>query len=120
MRNPDHGVRRRDRLSVDIVQHHHERWDGTGYPAGLKGAEIPIGSRIIAVVDAFDSMTADRPYRSGMDPEVAVERIKAGMGSQFDPGVCAAFIQMLIEEGIHCPSGPRPELYILSSDAVSQ
>lgn len=101
--------------SVDIVKHHHERWDGTGYPDGLRGTEIPVGSRIVAVVDAFDSMTADRPYRAGMRVEDAVERLKDGMGSQFDTQICAAFLQMLIESGVYVPTGSGPNLHVVSS-----
>jgi HD-GYP domain-containing protein (c-di-GMP phosphodiesterase class II) len=103
--------------SVDIVKHHHERWDGDGYPDGLRGDEIPLGARIIAVVDAFDSMIADRPYRRGMPVAQAVDRIKDAMGSQFDPKVCAAFIQMLIDEGTYTPPTRVPELRILTADA---
>jgi HD-GYP domain-containing protein (c-di-GMP phosphodiesterase class II) len=104
--------------SVEIVKHHHERWDGKGYPAGLKGEEIPLGSRIISIVDAFDSMTADRPYRRGMSVEEAVERLKAGIGSQFDPVICAAFIQTLIDQGTYVPSEPVPDLHIVTVDAA--
>jgi putative nucleotidyltransferase with HDIG domain len=89
--------------SVPIVRHHHERWDGRGYPDGLRGEEIPLGSRIITVVDSFDAMTSDRPYRQGMPVATAVERLKDGMGTQFDPRVCATFIEMLIEEGSYSP-----------------
>ncbi|HEX6506908.1 MAG TPA: HD-GYP domain-containing protein [Chloroflexota bacterium] len=104
--------------SVDMVKHHHERWDGRGYPNGLKGDEIPIGSRIITVVDSFDSMTADRPYRRGLSVDDAVARLKDGMGTQFDPRVCAEFIQLLIEQGIYTPieSAP-PDLRIVRRDA---
>ena len=104
--------------SIDIVRHHHERWDGRGYPNGLKGEEIPIGSRIITVVDSFDSMTADRPYRRGMPVEDAVSRLKDGMGTQFDPRVSAAFIQLLIEQGAYTPVESRgPDLRIVTLDA---
>jgi HD-GYP domain-containing protein (c-di-GMP phosphodiesterase class II) len=106
------------RASVDIVRHHHERWDGGGYPDGLRAEHIPLGSRIITVVDAFDSMTADRPYRMGMSIVEAVERLKAGMGSQFDPRICAAFIQILIEDGSYIPSDTVATLHILSREAV--
>ncbi|HDP35394.1 MAG TPA: HD-GYP domain-containing protein, partial [Candidatus Hydrogenedentes bacterium] len=64
---------------------HHERWDGTGYPAGLKGEDIPIEGRVISVADAFDAMTSTRPYRKGMEPEIALERLREGKGKQFDP-----------------------------------
>jgi len=100
--------------SVDIVMHHHERWDGDGYPSGLKGEAIPLGSRMITVVDSFDSMTADRPYRRGMSVDDAVERLKRGIGSQFDPKVCGAFIHMLIEEGLYSPNGAAPDLRVLN------
>jgi len=103
--------------SVDIVKHHHERWDGSGYPDRIKGDAIPLGSRIISVVDAFDSMTADRPYRRGMSVDDAVERLKNGIGSQFDPTVCATFIQVLIEQGTYLPHERTPELRLLPAGA---
>jgi HD-GYP domain-containing protein (c-di-GMP phosphodiesterase class II) len=105
--------------SVAFVRHHHERWDGKGYPAGLKGEEIPIGSRIIAVVDAYDAMTSDRVYRPAMPVPDAVERLKAGMGTQFDPRVCASWIQILIESGHYTPSeDPAQYLRLVSNEAV--
>jgi hypothetical protein len=107
------------KTSVDIVRHHHERWDGNGYPDGLRGEEIPMGARIIAVVDAFDAMVADRPYRRGMPVTQAVDRIKDGMGSQFDPKVCAAFLQMLIDEGTYTPPERVPELRIVTAAPAS-
>ncbi|KKM09841.1 hypothetical protein SY88_16760 [Clostridiales bacterium PH28_bin88] len=79
---------------ADIVRHHHEKWDGKGYPDGLVGAAIPLGSRIIAVADAFDAMTSDRPYRPARAPEAALEEIKGCSGRQFDPGVVKAFINV--------------------------
>jgi HD-GYP domain-containing protein (c-di-GMP phosphodiesterase class II) len=104
--------------SVLIVKHHHERWDGRGYPNGLKGEEIPIGSRIITVVDSFDSMVADRPYRRGMSVDDAVKRLKDGMGTQFDPRVSATFIQRLIEQGAYTPfESTGPDLRIVTRDA---
>jgi hypothetical protein len=104
--------------SVLIVKHHHERWDGRGYPNGLKGEEIPIGSRIITVVDSFDSMTADRPYRRGMTVDDAVTRLKDAMGTQFDPRVSATFIQLLIEQGAYFPVDSKgPDLRIVERDA---
>ncbi len=69
---------------------HHERWDGTGYPKGLQNEEIPIEGRLIAVADAFDAMTSTRPYRKGMKPEVALERLAEGKGKQFDPSLVDA------------------------------
>ncbi len=78
---------------VEIVLHHHEHYDGTGYPDGLMGDQIPLGSRIIAVAAAYSSMTADRPYRPKMSDGVAFERIRAAAGSQFDPVVVNAFME---------------------------
>jgi len=80
------------------VLHHHERYDGTGYPQGLRGEEIPLGARIIAVADSYEAMTSDRPYRRALSREEAVAELKSGMGTQFDPMVVAAFLKVLSEE----------------------
>ncbi|MEW6662184.1 MAG: HD-GYP domain-containing protein [Bacillota bacterium] len=79
---------------AEIIRHHHERWDGCGYPDGLKGDEIPIGSRIIAVADAFDAMTSDRPYRAAMTPEAALQEILRCAGTQLDPQIVQAFVDI--------------------------
>lgn len=76
---------------VEIVRHHHERWDGRGYPDGLAGEEIPFGSRVIAVADTYDAMTTDRPYRRALTHEEAIAELRRGAGSQFDPAIVAAF-----------------------------
>jgi HD-GYP domain-containing protein (c-di-GMP phosphodiesterase class II) len=76
-----------------IVRFHHERWDGGGYPDGLRGSCIPLASRIIAVCDAFGAMTCDRPYRDGMPSATAVAELRAGSGTQFDPAVVDAFCE---------------------------
>lgn len=101
------------RESLAFVRHHHERWDGRGYPDGLRGDDIPLGARIITVADSFDAMTSDRPYRRGMSVEEAVGRLKDGMGTQFDPTVTAKFIQILIEDGVYEPQEPAPDLRVL-------
>jgi HD-GYP domain-containing protein (c-di-GMP phosphodiesterase class II)/pSer/pThr/pTyr-binding forkhead associated (FHA) protein len=75
-----------------IVRSHHERWDGKGYPDGLGGEVIPQMARVVALADAFDAMTSDRPYRKGMAPEVAFSEIEKGRGQQFDPTFAAAFL----------------------------
>jgi HD-GYP domain-containing protein (c-di-GMP phosphodiesterase class II) len=80
-----------------IVRHHHERWDGCGYPDGLVGEDIPLGARIVAVADAFDAMTAERPYSRPMTVEAAIERLRAGAGAQWDPEVVAAMLEVLSE-----------------------
>jgi putative nucleotidyltransferase with HDIG domain len=79
-----------------VVRSHHERWDGGGYPDGLSDQEIPLGARIFSVADAFDAMTTDRPYREGMAPDQAIEEIKIGSGSQFDPAVVEAFVSLTV------------------------
>lgn len=76
---------------VEIIKYHHEKYDGTGYPNGIKGEEIPIGSRIIAVMDAFDSIISSRSYHEKTDHYVALQRIKEASGTQFDPIVVNAF-----------------------------
>ena len=78
-----------------IVLHHHERFDGYGYPGGLKGSEVPLGSRIIAVADSFDAMTTDRPYRQAMSQFQAVEELDKCRDTQFDSRVLDAFIGSL-------------------------
>ncbi len=80
---------------LPVVRHHHEHYDGAGYPDGLSGGEIPLGARIIAVADAFQAMTADRPYRKAMSVEQALAELQMGVGTQFDPDVVAAFIEIL-------------------------
>ncbi len=77
--------------AIDAVRSHHERWDGSGYPDGLKGQEIPILARIIGVVDSFDAMTVDRPYREALSLEQARVQIEHGAGNAFDPAVVEAF-----------------------------
>jgi putative nucleotidyltransferase with HDIG domain len=75
----------------DYIRHHHERWDGHGYPDGLAGETIPLGARIIAVADSFDAMTSDRPYRSALPREVAIDELRRCSGTQFDARVVEAF-----------------------------
>jgi putative nucleotidyltransferase with HDIG domain len=79
---------------TEIIRHHHERYDGRGYPSGLKGKEIPYLSRIITLADSFDAMTADRPYRNGMSIEDAVREINECKGRQFDPVLAEIFIKV--------------------------
>jgi HD-GYP domain-containing protein (c-di-GMP phosphodiesterase class II) len=81
--------------STDIVQHHHENFDGTGYPSGLAGSTIPLGSRIVFVADAFDALTTDRPYRKGKIRSEALDVLTTNAGSQFDPRVVEALKTML-------------------------
>lgn len=78
---------------ANIVLQHHERWDGSGYPNGVKGEDIYLESRILAVADAFDAMTSDRPYRKALSCEKAIEEVKAYSGKQFDPEIAAVAIE---------------------------
>jgi HD-GYP domain-containing protein (c-di-GMP phosphodiesterase class II) len=77
-----------------IARSHHERWDGKGYPDGLAGEAISLLARIVAVADAFDAMTSDRPYRKGMAAEAAFAEMQRQAGQQFDPRCAAAFVAM--------------------------
>jgi ribonuclease P protein subunit RPR2 len=76
---------------LQVVRSHHERWDGGGYPDGLRGRRIPLGARVFAVADALDAMTSERPYREVLSWDAAVDEILAGAGTQFDPHAVAAF-----------------------------
>jgi len=82
---------------LDVVRSHHERWDGLGYPEGLRGEEIPVGGRIISIVDVYDALTSDRPYRRAMSPEEAMRILREGAGKQFDPNLVETFETVLPE-----------------------
>jgi putative nucleotidyltransferase with HDIG domain len=110
-----------------IVRHHHERWDGRGYPGGLVGRDIPLGGRIIAVADAFSAMTSDRIYRPALPLERAWAELRAHSGTQFDPEIVTVFGQVVDEQGqlrrldpsleqalnshIHAPSSTNEDLH---------
>ena len=83
--------------AAPYILYHHERWDGRGYPFGLKGDEIPIEGRFLALVDAYDAMTSDRPYRRGLPRERAMQIIRENLGTQFDPDLGERFLNMLAE-----------------------
>jgi cyclic di-GMP phosphodiesterase len=83
-----------------IIRHHHERWDGGGYPDGLEGQAIPMGARIIGIVDAFDAMTQFRPYREPRSVSEAIEELRSERGRQFDPDLVDAFVRILEWDGI--------------------
>lgn len=86
------------RRAVEILYAHHERWDGSGYPRGLKGEEIPLGARIFAVVDVWDALTSERPYRPAWSPQKARAYLQEQAGVLFDPQVVAVFLALLEEE----------------------
>ena len=81
--------------ALPIVRHHHERWDGKGYPDGLAGENIPIGARIVGICDAFDAMTSDRPYRAAMTVADACDELRANAGTQFDPRCVEQLIEVV-------------------------
>jgi HD-GYP domain-containing protein (c-di-GMP phosphodiesterase class II) len=83
---------------AEIVRHHHERWDGKGYPDGLKGEEASLLSRVLVVTDAYDAMSSQRPYRDRLARETVIRTIQSGSGTQFDPGVVEYFLQVMQEE----------------------
>ncbi|HZP39767.1 MAG TPA: HD domain-containing phosphohydrolase [Methylomirabilota bacterium] len=85
------------RDAIPVVYHHHERWDGTGYPEGLVGQAIPLGARIFAVADAFDALTVDRPYSTAMPMAAARKRIREASGTHFDPDVVASFLSVPLD-----------------------
>jgi putative nucleotidyltransferase with HDIG domain len=101
-RHPEHGARIISQIPFledvsRIVRHHHERWDGKGYPDGIAGEAIPLGARIFAVADSFDAMTSDRPYRRAMSVKDARVEVARCRGTQFDPDVVDAFVRVPIE-----------------------
>jgi diguanylate cyclase len=98
-RHPELGAKILQRLPplihlIEGVLYHHERYDGTGYPFRLSGEQIPLSARIIAVADAFDAMTSDRAYRRALDQQRAIDELRAGSGSQFDPKIMEVAIQI--------------------------
>jgi diguanylate cyclase (GGDEF)-like protein len=100
-RHPQIGFRMLDSLGVDLIAHlvlhHHERWDGAGYPDGLSGEQIPLGSRIIFVTDAYDAMTSDRTYRPRRSSRATLAELERCAGTQFDPDIVAAFREEIEE-----------------------
>jgi HD-GYP domain-containing protein (c-di-GMP phosphodiesterase class II) len=83
------------RPALDIPFCHHEKWDGTGYPRGLKGEQIPLAARLFAVVDVWDALRSDRPYRPGWPKEKVLEHIQAGSGTHFDPQAVELFVKVI-------------------------
>ena len=85
---------------IPIVKHHHERIDGRGYPDGLKGDEIPLAAKIVAIADTYHALTSDRPYRNGMSIEQAISILEEGAGTQWDADLIRTFIQIAPSLGI--------------------
>ncbi len=86
--------------ATKIIRSHHERWDGKGYPEGLRGEEVFLPARIFSIIDTFDAMTSNRPYRKGLPVEVALEEIERCGGTQFDPDLANEFVTMCDEMGL--------------------
>jgi HD-GYP domain-containing protein (c-di-GMP phosphodiesterase class II) len=125
--HPDRGCEilspiREFRDILPAVRHHHERWDGTGYPSGLKGEEIPLHARILCVADSFDTMTANRPYRPSIGLENAVQELRYCSGTQFAPEVVEVFMEVVKEGGSalhklrHKPFASTGRLFMGSPD----
>ena len=105
-RHPEFGYSLLDGLGIEPldewVLHHHEHWDGSGYPNGLAGEEIPLGARIILVADAFEAITADRPYRPAQTEQAALMELRRNAGTQFDSAVVEALATHLhAEQAVH-------------------
>ena len=99
-----------------IILHHHERYDGKGYPSGLKGREIPIGSRVLAVVDAFAAMTANRPYRRSLTKDEAIQELHKNVGSQFDPEVVELFTGVVERKYYFRGVGTKPKVLMVDDE----
>jgi HD-GYP domain-containing protein (c-di-GMP phosphodiesterase class II) len=84
--------------AMDIPYYHHEKWDGSGYPIGLKETEIPLAARIFAIVDVWDALLSDRPYRKGWPQEQVREYIRTQSGRHFDPQIAERFLNLLEED----------------------
>jgi HD-GYP domain-containing protein (c-di-GMP phosphodiesterase class II) len=97
-----------------MIRHHHESWNGNGYPGNLRDYNIPFGSRVIAVADSFDAMTSDRPYRKAMSKEIAIQILLEGRGKQWDPSVVNAFLT-----AINLQSDPPQEDSLSEADLTS-
>ena len=89
-----------------IVRHHHENWDGSGYPDGLAGSEIPFGARVLSVVDCYDALTSERPYRPRLSHERALEMIVERRGIMYDPAVTDAFLRIVHRLRAMVPPSP--------------
>lgn len=85
---------------LPLVLHHHERWDGAGYPTGRRGDDIPLEARVLCIADSFDAMTSTRPYRTSWTPDEALEELERCAGTQFDPDLVSAFAKAWAEAGL--------------------
>ena len=88
------------RSVLPIIRHHHEKFDGSGYPDGLKGEQIPLPARLFAVMDVFDALTSNRPYRPAWSKQEAINYVRDQSGRHFDPNVVSQFMKLIAEEKI--------------------
>jgi len=100
---------------VPLIRHHHENWDGTGYPDGLKGEAIPLGSRIIMFADTIDAMTTDRPYRAALDASAVRKELLRFRGTQFDPAICDALLRSAQYSKLFSTTGAEPSDWVQST-----
>lgn len=107
-------------MAIDIAQHHHERFDGSGYPSGLSGANIPLSARIVALADVFDALTSPRVYKQAIDPEIAKTMIEQESGSHFDPVVVEAFLSRFDDFKRILESDRNRELELAGSGASDE
>jgi HD-GYP domain-containing protein (c-di-GMP phosphodiesterase class II) len=98
--------------AVPIILHHHERYSGHGYPYGLRGTDIPLGARIVAIADAYDAMTHDRPYKRAMSHEQAIEELRKHAGTQFDPELVEIFCDL------YAVTAPEPDVRLQAMSAA--
>lgn len=99
-----------------IMVHHHERYDGKGYPEGLKGREIPLGARILSVVDAYTAMTANRPYRKSLERDEAIAELHRNVGTQFDPEIVEIFTRVVQTKFAHHGDGAKPKVLLVDDE----
>lgn len=99
---------------VEIVRGHHERWDGKGYPKGLRGVDIPLGARVIAVADSIDAMLSERPYRKGLDLITCANEIQKGCETQFDPEIAGIAYKLLLDGELN----HMYDLHVISETAM--
>ncbi len=108
-----------DREILDIVRHHHEHFDGTGYPDGLSAGRVPRGAAILAAADALDAMTSSRPYRNALPLADTLSEIRRGTGTQFDPEVVDTLLRIK-DSVVHCALALRPNRDLVSAEPTTQ
>ena len=106
--------------AAEWIRHHHERWDGRGYPDGLSAGQIPLESRIVAIADALEAMTTTRPYREAMSPEAAAAELRSAAGTQFDPGVARVLVDLLQRGALRIEAGEAVPIASYAAEDASK